>query len=308
MANTHNNPINTEAAQNTGMEHLLYAHYSHLATEVTHFTHLGAELLHYVDHRAIGAAQKLVRTHAQMAFDLVRMLRRLERLEAAARWGIEPAAESLVRARTLYNSVHAAFEAERPFANIARDLLKHARVPVLGSRAGAASEFAKSAMRFETGLRASRIGSRLLAGGRILASKPVMHGLIVFGAISEAVDGYFDSRAETTAGKLTNAALRGGVGAMSIASAPAFVADLVLPKGYKPSEVLKSTADVATAGVESLLVNDTKPLDDFHRRSMAGAHGKVMQAASLAGEFWSKKGFAGTMSEFADSVKWWVAH
>jgi hypothetical protein len=34
------------------------------------------------------------------------------------------------------------------------------------------------------------------------------------------------------------------------------------------------------------VTNDSKAMDDFHKRSMAGSYAKVLQAASKAGEFW----------------------
>ena len=68
-------------------------------------------------------------------------------------------------------------------------------------------------------------------------------------------------------------------------------ADLVVHKGYKPSDLFNGTADELTAIGESVALRDMKPLDELHKRSMEGAHGKVLQAASEAGEFWSGKAF-----------------
>jgi len=41
---------------------------------------------------------------------------------------------------------------------------------------------------------------------------------------------------------------------------------------------------------------------------MRGHYGKVMQAASEAGEFWAEKGIVGGLKEFAEGVRWWVSH
>jgi hypothetical protein len=56
------------------------------------------------------------------------------------------------------------------------------------------------------------------------------------------------------------------------------------------------------------LTGDTKAMDDFHKRSMEGSYGKVIQAASEAGEYWAKKGLRGGLKEFADAVRWWVSN
>jgi hypothetical protein len=211
--------------------------------------------------------------------------------------------------RKNYHSAWLTFNSERSTVSAARSFLHETRLAALTFGGRNAQRIGAYAARFERALLTSRVGrSLLLPAGRIAASKPFMSALVVAGAVVEAGNAYFDSRAESQSGKVLNGALAGIGQAGIMASGPLAVADLVMPKGYKPSEVIRATANVATAGYEYLRLHDTKPLDDFHRRSMAGAHSKVFQAASEAGAYWSKHGVTGTMREFADSVRWWVAN
>jgi hypothetical protein len=85
-------------------------------------------------------------------------------------------------------------------------------------------------------------------------------------------------------------------------------ADLVAPKGYKLSEVYRGTAGALSSIGEGLVTDDTRAMDEFHKRSMNGSYGKLMAAASEAGEFWADKGLRGGLREFANAVSWWVSH
>src|SRR5205823_5370807 len=107
------------------------------------------------------------------------------------------------------------------------------------------------------------------------------------GAGLEAVASYADSSAQTTTGKVINAGLGGAGGALTMVNPAVAAVDLITPKGYKPSEVFHGTAAVVTVIGEAALTGDTKPLDEFHKKSMEGHYGKIMQASSEAGEYWA---------------------
>ena len=83
-------------------------------------------------------------------------------------------------------------------------------------------------------------------------------------------------------------------------------ADLLAPEDYKFSKPYPGTAAALSSIGEGLVTNDSKAMDDFHKRSMAGSYAKVLQAASEAGEFWAQKGISRGLTEFADAVKWWA--
>jgi len=282
-----------------------YAHYAHHA----HLIAEGAEVVAHMTH--VVAAQKLIRTHAQMSLDLKRMARHLNKLRALAREGGaagETAAWRLIRAHGLFGETELAFRAERPFVEKAIRFLGEAKSLRFGARGMATARIGKAALALETVLRGSQVGCKLLSAGRIVTSKAFVNGLVVIGSLGAAVESYQHSGAETQGGKLANAALGGGAGYLTMANPWVAAVDLAAPKGYKPGELYSGTADELTAIGESIALRDMKPLDDLHKRSMAGAHGKVLQAASEAGEFWSKRGFSGGMKEFAYAVRWWVAN
>jgi hypothetical protein len=141
-------------------------------------------------------------------------------------------------------------------------------------------------VRFETALRGSQVGSKLLTVGRIVSSKAFTHGLIVLGATVSAVESYKTSPAESTPGKPANGLLGGGAGALTMANPWVAAADLVLPKGYKPAEHFRGTADAMTAIAESFSTK-SDAMVNFQKHSINGEYGKVMQEASGLGQFFS---------------------
>jgi hypothetical protein len=283
-----------------------YAHQAHLTAEALEF---GAHLVHVESH--VNAAQKLLKTHGQMAYDLARMHRRIFSLQNVAKQGGEigaKASRALPRAEEAYKLANLAFERERQAVNTARTLLQETRAARSGFRGMAAVNIGKTALKLEAALESSVVGSKLLKVGKITASKPFVRGLIVVGAAAEGVASYKDSTAETTTGKAANAALGAGAGALVMLNPWVAGADVVAPEGYKLSEVYHGGAGAVTAIGEACFKQDSKAMDDFHKRSMQGSYGKVLQAASEAGEFWATKGIGGGLTEFADAVKWWVGH
>jgi len=262
----------------TGWMH--WAHYGHYA-------HLVAESVEGADHAALLAAQKLMRTHAQMAIDLCRMNRHVNGLKQVARLGGAPgetAALRLVRARELYGSMYLRFDAERKSVNEARNLLRYARSLPHGPGGKLAAKLGPAMLKFETALRGSQVGSKLLTTGRIVSSKAFTNGLLVLGAAVSAVESYRTSPAETTPGKLANGLLGGGAGALTMANPWVAGADMVLPKGFKPGEHFRGTADAVTAIGEEFTANSDAMIN-FQKRSMNGEYGKVMQETSGFGQF-----------------------
>jgi hypothetical protein len=253
-----------------------------------------------------------MKAHGQMAYDLAKMHKRIFALENVAKQGGEVgarAAAGLPRAQNAYKLASAAFEKERPAVNAARVFLQESNAAAqAGLRGAAIAKAGQAAVKLETALRASVIGEKLLTVGKITASKPFVRGLVVVGAAMEGVASYVDSTAETKTGKAANAALGAGSGALIMANPWVAGADVLAPEGYKLSEVYHGGAAAVTAIGECLFKYDSKAMDEFHKRSMEGSYGKVMQAASEAGEFWANKGISQGLGEFADAVRWWVSH
>jgi len=298
-----------EQAEIERWEHFAhYAHRTHLAAEGAEVT---AESFHIV------AAAKLLKAHSQMAWDLKRMARGIRALENVAKQGGQKgakAAKALIKARSAFKAAQAEFEAERRAANAASEVLQETtllRRSLKGKallKVGETLKLGEAAIKLEKALNASRVGRGLLTTGRIVSSKAFVRGLIIVGAAVEAVESYIDSPAQTKGGRVANAALGAGAGALTMANPYVALVDLAAPKGYKPGEVFHGTADAVTAIGEGVFTGDIRAMDEFHKRSMQGDYGRVMKAASEAGEFWAEKGIVGGLKEFADAVIWWVSH
>jgi hypothetical protein len=292
-------------------EHLAhYAHEAHLAAEAIESTTHGLHhLQEYLKHAQAGA--KLIKAHAQMAYDLRRMRAAIAKLEQVVARGGKPAVEAgnkLKKAKEALASAEEAFAAERSAVRAAYEFASDYKAFKSTATGAAKLRLGQAVTKFEVALRASRVGRDLLRVGRITASKPFVRGLVVVGSAFEGIASYSDSTAKTTIGKSVNAALGAGSGALTMANPYVAGGDVLLPKGYKLSELYHGGATAVTAIGEGLLRGDCEAMDEFHRRSMQGHYGKVMQAASEAGEFWAAKGIVGGLKEFAEGVRWWVSH
>jgi hypothetical protein len=287
-----------------------YAHQLHLVAEGVEFA--GHKLHHWSGYaKELQAAQKLARAHAQMAFDLRRMARGVATLERVAKQGGAVgtrAAAQLTKARAALAAAQAAFNTERPAVGIAEKLLRAAAACRGTTQGQLVQRVGQLAAKFTTVLAGSRVGNALLTAGRISASKAFVRGLVVVGAALEGIAAYEESTAKTQSGKVANAALGAGGGALTMVNPYVAVADLVAPKGYKLSEVYRGTSGALSSIGEGLMTGDTRAMDEFHERAMKGAYGKVMMAASEAGEFWAARGVRGGLREFQDALSWWVSH
>ena len=218
------------------------------------------------------------------------------------------AGKKLKQVKEALAAAEEAFAAERPAVRAANEFASKYKAFKSTAMGGAKLGIGQAAARLEIALRTSCVGRELLRSGRIVTSKAFVRGLVIVGSALEGIASYLDSTAKTTTGKGVNAALGAGSGALIMANPYVAGGDFLLPKGYKLSEIYHGGATAVTAIGEGLLSGDCEAMDEFHRRSMQGHYGKVMQAASEAGEFWNKKGIVGGLKEFAEGVRWWVSH
>ncbi len=294
-------------------------HYAHLA----HEAHLAAERLEGLSHKFhlagkyasnLEAARKILRAHSQMANDLRRMNRAMIALANQAKQGgkVGPAAAArFSAAKDSYAAAQSAFKSEKAAASAANAVFREFH-SIQGAAQSASSnarllKFGETVAKFESALQGSTVGRGLLSTGKIVSSKAFVKGLVVVGAALEGFRSYVDTPTKTTGGKVANTALGAAGGALVMANPLVAVGDFVLPEGFKLSEIFHGSAAVFSSIGEAAITSDTRALDAFHKRSMNGSYGKVLQAASEAGEYWDKKGLSGGMKEFVDSLKWWVS-
>ena len=289
-------------------------HGAHLA----HRAHLAAEkgasvgetlepLLEFA--REEQASRSILEVHSKMAEDLRLMRRGVESLERAVSNGAgAKATAKLLDARTACANAHKAFLAEKDSVAKAGRFMAKYHAASAGPKGAALAAVGKAAARLESALEGSQIGRGLLSTGKLVTSEPFMQGLKVVAMALDGIDGYAESTATTTTGKVANGALAAGSTALLMSVPVVAGADMLAPKGYKPSEVLKGGAGAVTAIGEGVIAGDTRAMGAFHERSKAGEYGKVVQAASEAGDYWNEKGVGGGLSEFADAIRWWVSH
>jgi hypothetical protein len=295
-------------AEHNKFEHLAhYAHRAHLAAE--HVEWAAEKLEHATEYvRHCEAAAKMLKAHAQMAFDLRRMHKSIATLEHMAQRTRHDGEllQRLEKAKAAVRAAESEFKAEGPAANAAARVLEELARLKKGAAGQGVAKLGELAGALEGVLGASRIGRTLLTIGRITASKTFVNGLVVVGTLCDAAWSYSDSTATTRGGKLVNGLLGGASGALIQKNRWVAAADLVTPKGYKLSEIYHAGAGAITAIGDSAVTKDSKAMDEFHRRSMQGYYGKVIQVASEAGEFWADKSIAGGLKEFVVAVHWWV--
>jgi hypothetical protein len=150
------------------------------------------------------------------------------------------------------------------------------------------------------------MGRTLLLTGRVVIHPGFQKATLVVGVALAGVIAYVDSPAQTQAGKVTNAALGAGTGAMTMMHPGVLVVDLFAPQGYKPSEHFQGTAAAVAVVGEGVLTGNTQAMDLFHQKSKRGDYGKLMQASSEAGEYWAEKGVAQGLKEFAQEFWDWL--
>ena len=84
------------------------------------------------------------------------------------------------------------------------------------------------------------------------------------------------------------------------------VGDLVLPEGYRPTDISRGGATALSAMAEGAVTGDTRAAEDFQRRSERGDFGKIMQVSSKSGAYWAKHGFTNTVNDFGREFSGWV--
>jgi hypothetical protein len=226
-------------------------------------------------------------------------------------------ARQIAEQKSAIEAAKAAWELERPAVGAANDFLRAAsklQVTSASARGKALRVLGEAAVRLERALEATRAGRVAIGLGRVASNPAVAHGLLVIGGVVGAIEGYRDSPATTKAGKVVNGVLAGGGDALVMAHPGVAIADMVVPRGYKPSQHFRGTSTgVSTLGEAAVLSItegpesvSTRGMEAFHERSKAGEYGKVMQLSSEAGDYWADEGIIGGLSDFGREFVDWL--
>ncbi|MFI7482634.1 hypothetical protein ACH9EU_09465 [Kocuria sp. M1R5S2] len=155
-------------------------------------------------------------------------------------------------------------------------------------------------------LEASASGAKLLSVLSRLRSPWVTRTLIGAAALLEGVSAYLTTKNRTGAGKIADAALTAGSGALVVANPATALADLFLPKDYKLSTMYRGGSGAITSLGEGLITGDTSAMESFHEASKRGEYGKVMQVSSEAGDYWAEHGVVGGLKSFGRELWDWL--
>lgn len=264
-----------------------------------------------------GLAIQTVREHAAATQVLKTMRKAIRKYENVVKNTQGPrgvkAAQEMAKVKSAYQTALAAYNEEKAAVRAANQFLREfekvraalAKVPITGAGRKVidiGKSLAPHAQRLTVALKATTAGRASLSAGRVVARPAFKKGLTVLAAASEGIISYLDSPAETEAGKVANGLTGAAAGVLPMLNVPVAIADAVAPSGYKPTEHFRGTAASVTVIAESMITGDIEGLDNFHKKSLKGEYGVVMQASSEAGDYWAKHGIVGGLELFWDAL------
>jgi hypothetical protein len=116
------------------------------------------------------------------------------------------------------------------------------------------------------------------------------------------IKGYEESPCTTTAGKLVDGGLDATFNFLLGSSPVTNVGDIILPEGYKISEMTDSTSSAITSSVESLITWDDTALQNYKDKAESGEYGEAVQNAPSAQQYWEEKGLGGGLTTFGEEL------
>jgi len=116
------------------------------------------------------------------------------------------------------------------------------------------------------------------------------------------VKGFEESPCTTTTGKIVDGGLDAAFNFLLSQSPVTNVGDLVLPEGYRISEMTDSTSSAITSSVESLVTWDGTALENYTEKVEAGDYGTAAQSGTAAQQYWEEHGVSGGMQAFTEEL------
>ena len=124
-------------------------------------------------------------------------------------------------------------------------------------------------------------------------------------AINGAVNGmkgYEQSPCTTTTGKVVDGLMDGAFNFALGSNTVTNVGDIILPEGYKISEMTDSTSSAITSTIESLITGDSTAIENYHQKVVEGAYGEAAQSGTDAQRYWEEQGVVQGVQKFGEEV------
>jgi len=118
------------------------------------------------------------------------------------------------------------------------------------------------------------------------------------GAAANTVNAGLNNNQTTTAGKVANVTLTGGLSVAAMRANPV-VGAVDLATGGEVSNTMNTGINATVGMAEAAITGDTSGVESLHQENLRGENGFVVQQSAEAGDYWAKRGVRGTLSDFA---------
>jgi hypothetical protein len=284
--------------------------------------------------RALAGAAAHAKIAGQIGFELVRARIAVSQAEEISRRFRSPAAESaLAFMRPELHRLQAAFDAERAHQLSYQSIANRLRAAIGDGKASRIGEVAIAA---EKTASRSALGRALLGAGRFMASKEVTRSLTVLGIALASFKGFSEAPTKAVGWKLAGGATQGAFSfaadrAVTSINPAAALIDPAIKFGAKAMGAAEA-GDHLTIGTfyddcgriivsltQAMTTGDASPLNELHRRSMAGEGSTVLRGYAAMGDALSRTALMDTAltkaadwannvpAEFRSSSTWWSA-
>jgi hypothetical protein len=304
----------------------------HISAEAAHIGHLAHEahllveeleiLMHAAAHATkIRAARDLVASHQATLEQMQGVITNIGRLRRVMKKGLDPKASAKARAAAkealaqikkleeLWATGDSIRAQEKAAYEECKKLVKAVQKE-RGVKAMAQAKLGEVAMVLERSLESTTVGKAFWKQTMTIAKNPwTARCLVGLGAVSETISAMTETPTHTFVGQGAAGIAGGGSGALLMAQHPAVIAaDLLAPQDWKISQTMRGGTLAMASIAEGAVTHDWDGGEQFQKQSVEGRYGRIMQAASQAGQFWADKGFNGGMQDFADAARWWMGH
>ena len=121
-------------------------------------------------------------------------------------------------------------------------------------------------------------------------------------AAINGVKGFKESPCTTTTGKIVDGGLDATFNLLLSQSPVTNIGDLILPEGYRISEMTDSTSSAISSSVESFFTGDGTALENYTEKVESGQYGKAAQSGTEVQQYWDEHGVGGGLQLFTEEL------